>query len=1143
MSRVFTCPQGHQWRLSSDQPLSDGHSPACPVCGALAAPITGRETDVADHANPAPQSAAAPAERHGSTAVYPSGDRTTPPFVPPLPRADSGPHGRFTRLRPHAQGGLGQVSLARDEDLRRAVALKEIRAEWADDPIARRRFFREAEITGQLEHPGIVPVYALGHDPGGRPYYAMRFVHGRTLAEAIADYHARPSPLAFRDLLRRFGDVCQAIAYAHSQGVIHRDLKPANVMLGEYGETLVLDWGLAKRVGDGPDEEAAAAGEPGLTQTGQVLGTPPYLAPEQAAGAPDAVGPPADVYALGVILYEMLSGRSPYDGTNAVELLAQMRAGPPRPLSQVGRGVPRALEAVCLKAMAQQPAERYPTATALAREVERWLADEPVEACREPWLTRLRRWARRHRPLVAGAAAAVFVAVATLTLATVLLQRARGLALLREKEAEEQRDAALAKYQLARTAVDQMLTEVAEKQLLHVREMDPVRRALLEKALAFYQGFLREKSTDPALRQETGRAYRRVADIYGLLGRYEDAVQNYGQALAVHGALAEEFPEEPPYRRDLAEDHHNLGYLYHQMRRSAEAEPAYRRARDVREQLVAARPDSAADADALASTYSGLGQLYHETGRPEAARADLEKARDIWDGLVQAHPSEAGYRHHLAISQHGLGPLYRDAGKFDRAESAFRAGIAGWTSLAREQPAVKDYRQGLASCYQHLGFLYDRHLGRLSEAEAPYREALRLRAELAREHPAVPVYQIDLAQSHRALGAWHQQTGQLARAGEAYQTVLALYEKLDRENPDVPLYQNGLSDTYHTLGWYYQAAREPAKAEAAYRKAADLRKQLLVKQPTVTHHLFWLAQIYHDWGMFYGDRRPVEAQAAYREAVELRERLCGTSPNAPDYQKGLAWSYSNLGDAFLATGQPAEAEAAHQKSLALWAQLAGKYPKVHEYAAGLGAAYSRRASRLHRAGKSQEALDWHARAIRTLEAVLRREAQHTDARESLREAYASRAETWTRLGRDADALQDLERALTYAAGSAREPLRLDRAAALARLGQHERAVSDARAVVAQGTPSGGLLAGAARVQALAAAAVRRDDKLPPAERERRAESYAAGALELLNRARAAGYFKSPAEIEPLKDHSDFEPLRTREGFQKLLRELTTSGKS
>jgi PAS domain S-box-containing protein len=285
----------------------------------------------------------------------------------------------YEKKRVHATGGMGQIWQAHDPDLDREVAIKELRSELSDDPRTRERFVREARLMGQLTHPGIVPIHVVGEDERGTPYYVMKFVHGRTLEEAITAYHEKPTASGFRDLLRHFGDVCQTISFAHTQGVIHRDLKPKNIMLGNFGETFLLDWGLAKRLEpDGMMVLDLPAADRGLTQAGQILGTPAYMSPEQTTGHPG--GLLTDIYALGVILYEILVGRSPYQGTDTLELLLQVRNGQVTAPSEIRDDIPRGLEAVCLKAMAARPGERYQSAADLAEAVENWLADELVRS-------------------------------------------------------------------------------------------------------------------------------------------------------------------------------------------------------------------------------------------------------------------------------------------------------------------------------------------------------------------------------------------------------------------------------------------------------------------------------------------------------------------------------------------------------------------------------------------------------------------------------------------------------------------------------------------------------------------------------------------------------------------------------------------
>lgn len=342
---------------------------------------------------------------------------------------------RFRLLRTHAEGALGFVSVAHDEKLRRDVAIKEIKPQFADDPVTCGRFMLEAEVTQALDHPGIAPVYDIGHREDGRPFYAMRFVAGQSFKQGIEQFHHVTSPEVsegqvlernpansgesshprarrardfysseFRKLLGRLIDVCHTMQFAHRRGVLHCDLKPSNIMLGQHGETVVVDWGLAKIAGRDETAQQQQVAERSLpetdccstTQAGAIVGTPAYMSPEQAAGNRDNLGPETDVYGLGATLYHLLTGRPPLAKQALPILLVQAQQGRFLPPRQVNRAIPRPLEAICRKAMALRPEDRYHSAEELADELEQWLADEPIQAYDEGQLVKSARWIRHH---------------------------------------------------------------------------------------------------------------------------------------------------------------------------------------------------------------------------------------------------------------------------------------------------------------------------------------------------------------------------------------------------------------------------------------------------------------------------------------------------------------------------------------------------------------------------------------------------------------------------------------------------------------------------------------------------------------------------------------------------------------------------
>jgi eukaryotic-like serine/threonine-protein kinase len=315
---------------------------------------------------------------------------------------DADPARRYRILRPHARGGLGEIFVAQDSELNRQVALKELQAFHAYDSVSQSRFLLEAEVTGRLEHPGVVPIYGLGRYADGRPFYAMRLIEGETLKAAVDRFHAsrasaregRDRELAYRRLLRSIIDACNTVAYAHSRGVIHRDLKPENIMLGKFGETLVVDWGIAKSSSaiepESPGIQAPDA-DSSLTRPGAAVGTPRYMSPEQAAGDLDRVGPASDVYGLGATLYAVLVGHGPFSDSGVPDMLDRVRRGIFPSPRRLRPSIDPALESICLKAMALKPDDRHTSALDLAGDIEAWLADVRFRGEQETALVEVKR--------------------------------------------------------------------------------------------------------------------------------------------------------------------------------------------------------------------------------------------------------------------------------------------------------------------------------------------------------------------------------------------------------------------------------------------------------------------------------------------------------------------------------------------------------------------------------------------------------------------------------------------------------------------------------------------------------------------------------------------------------------------------------
>lgn len=584
---------------------------------------------------------------------------------------------RYVILRPHARGGLGQVSIALDSELNRHVALKEILPTHADDQKRQERFLQEAEITGQLEHPGIVPVYGLGAYADGRPYYAMRFVEGESLKSAIEAFHRDAKNggrltvgergVRFRHLLGSFIAVCQAMHYAHCRYVLHRDIKPENIMLGPYGETLVVDWGLAKPVNsqksDSSEFEVASGSGSGSqpvrlksrdshgeTLEGSAVGTPAYMSPEQAAGKLGSLGPSTDIYSLGATLYALLTGQAPFKQDDAFSLLQAVREGRFESPRQMQRHVPKALDAICMKAMAKAPGDRYSTARELAEDLERFLADEPVVAMPETTIQRVSRWTRRNRSVVGYAAASLLIVTVVSMIAAVSNNRLRKEAQRQEKIAIDERTKAiqLAAENESIANANLKLAESEKRRSEEATRLAEEKQKLADEMTRLANDERNQRVTAETLSEFlTGLFY--AADPVGMNVDFFIPKAN-GERLTASDILDrgadkvkkdKSLAESPLAKAQILQA---IGDVNRQLGRFKESEPLLTEALEIRQRELG-------DKHAVtAASLHALAHYYHERGDFDRAKPLYEKAVAIRETLsgVEGQKARAASLHNLA---------------------------------------------------------------------------------------------------------------------------------------------------------------------------------------------------------------------------------------------------------------------------------------------------------------------------------------------------------------------------------------------------------------------------------------------------------------------------------------------------------------
>jgi eukaryotic-like serine/threonine-protein kinase len=814
----------------------------------------------------------------------------------------SGSVGRFRILRPHARGGLGAVLVALDSELNREVAFKQIQDAYADRPESRSRFVLEAEITGGLEHPGIVPVYSLGHDASGRPFYAMRFIKGDSFKHAVERYHRerggrgpREWTLGLQKLLRRFLDVCNAIAYAHSRGVLHRDIKPGNIMVGQYGETLVVDWGLAKIVGS-PESSGEATLRPtsasgsGETLPGSALGTPQFMSPEQASGRIDELGPRSDVYSLGATLYYALTGKPPFTGNDVGAMLQAVQRGEFEPPTAMKSEIPRPLEAICLKAMSTKPDDRYHSPRALADDLERWLADEPVGAFREPLLARTGRWMRRHRPLVAATAASVLIGLIGLGVVAAILTM-KNRALDRQTRRAEKRE------QLAIAAVRRFRDAIVENPRLKDRpDLAPLRQTLLKEPLAFFDDLTADLRSEPSTRPDAlGRLARASFDLAQTaveIGDSADAIRGFQATIELLGSRAGDSKTPPESTRGLLAN--ALANLGEQQRRSGakgEAADSFGRARSLYGELMRREPRRADYRQGLAELKLSDANLQRDLGRLADALRLSRESYELLNGLEQAYPDGAKYGEKSARVLVNVGLLCRELGRPAEARAALEKARKSLEAMTNRHADINAYRVDLASVLDSLSSL-GRESGRLEDLLPTQTRAVDVCRQLVDAAPSVTAYQAQLALAQFNLANLRMQLNRNAEAESGFEESRQAFERLVRTHPTVMEYAQRLATVLNSIGLLSQAEGRADKAQAALVESSRILERLIKGYPDVQSHRQQLAHCLIVLSPLHiAQGRVDDALASSGKAAELLSRLVREHPDVPEFSSNLGFAH------------------------------------------------------------------------------------------------------------------------------------------------------------------------------------------------------------------------------------------------------------
>jgi serine/threonine protein kinase len=775
---------------------------------------------------------------------------------------------RFQIVRPIASGGLGQVSLARDSHLNRQVALKEILPRFQNDSEKHRRFLREAEITGELEHPAIVPIYSVGFRDNGSPYYAMRLIHGRTFRQVVEEHFRetqeleRYSSIGFRRILGMFVEVCHAIEFAHAKNIVHRDIKPANVIVGENGETMVVDWGMAKKIAAvakasddtvelrTSNEITFSGNDDDLTNDGVVLGTPAYMSPEQAAGEFDRIGTASDLFSLGATLYFLLTGNAPYSGGTHGEIVKQAVDGTyEHPRRQQPR-IPAPLEAICLKAMAIDPDQRYSKISSLIDDIERWLADEPVSILPDTLSQKVWRYMRQNKLLSQVVFGSVAVVSVTAVVFSLLLnhqsklaraEKRTALMLAQEKSeiAEEKTELAdkvrsslqeaNAQNKLSLSTLRTVVTNIQRK-LKPIDGAQGVRREILAQALVGLSKVAKSLETRTEADRATALAHSEIGMIYLTVGNTDSqnatqlAIQHFELSRDISRRVAADLPNEIQPQRDISIALEHIGDAQVELGELALANEAYRESLAISSEAEKNHPGNPVLVRDVAFGWEKIGNIYLQQGQVDNAREAYVASQASFQSLLDADPENHELMRDCQIAFSKIGNVYGQESNWEMAAKAYRDSLAmANKGLDKGSQVVQSRDKSVI--FNKLGDALH-HLGQLDEAASAFQAGFEIAKQIVNAAPDSTTAKRDLSISLVHIADLAVERKEFGSVESQYEQSLQLRRALAEWDPLNFAAQIDVARVLSKLGRFETITEQPAKAIIYYQESRKVLDSL-----------------------------------------------------------------------------------------------------------------------------------------------------------------------------------------------------------------------------------------------------------------------------------------------------------------------------